>query len=140
MPTKSETIMAALKTRLLATGVEVRRNDPVPTDIKVGGLIILRDGEPGEPLTTMSPLFYEYQHRAMIEVMVQKNSGRDEALDAIKAQIGQLIAADRTLGGLCDWIEAYAPENTDIGPEDAVAIKAAEIGVMLCYVTTDPLA
>lgn len=138
--TTSETILAALKTALLATGVDVRRNDPVPADIPPGGLIILRDGEPGEPLITMSPLSYEYQHRAVIEILVQRRTGRDDRLDAIKAQIGQIIVADRTLGGLCDWIEAMAPEPTDIAPENAVAIKAAEIGVMLCYVTPDPLA
>lgn len=44
-----------------------------------------------------------YQHRAEIEAVVQ-GVDHDVAFDTLTAGIGAALAADRTLGGLCDWI------------------------------------
>jgi len=94
--------------------------------------------EPGEPKVTLSPLRYHYQHRAEIEAVVQ-GAGRDTAFDTLIASIGAAIAADRTLGGLCDWVEAEAPRLVDLPVEDAASLKAAVIPVILHYSTADPL-
>ncbi|RMD92262.1 MAG: acyl-CoA transferase, partial [Alphaproteobacteria bacterium] len=88
---------------------------------------------------TLSPLAYHYQHRAEIEVMVQ-DGDRDTAFDTLIASIGTAIAADRTLGGLCDWVEAEAPRPVDLPVEGAASLKAAVIPVILHYTTADPLA
>ena len=101
--------------------------------------MILRDGEPGEPEVTLSPLAYHYRHRAEIEAVVQ-GANRDAAFDDLCASIGALIAADRTLGGLCDWIEAEAPEPIDLPVEGASGLKAAVLPLVLNYVTRDALA
>ena len=69
--------------------------------------LVRRDGDPGEPEVTLSPLRYHYQHRAEIEAVVQ-GTDLDAAFDTLTASIGAAIAADRTLGGLCDWVEAEA--------------------------------
>jgi transposase len=61
------------------------------------GLLILRDGEPGEPEVTLSPLAYHYQHPAEIEAVVQ-GADRVAAFDTLIASIGAALAADRTLG------------------------------------------
>jgi len=53
--------------------------------------------------------------------------------------IGTALAADRTLGGLCDWVEAQAPQPVDMPVEGAAALKAAIIPVILTYSTADPL-
>ncbi len=100
--------------------------------------MILRDGEPGEPEVTLSPLTYHYQHRAEIEAIVQ-GSDRDAAFDALASSIGAALAADRTLGGLCDWIEAEAPRSVDLPVEGAASLKAAVIPAVLHYSTSDPL-
>ncbi|PKP68102.1 MAG: acyl-CoA transferase, partial [Alphaproteobacteria bacterium HGW-Alphaproteobacteria-5] len=55
------------------------------------------------------------------------------------ADIGTALAADRTLGGLCDWAEAEAPEPVDMPIEGAAALKAAVVTVVLHYATPDPL-
>jgi len=110
----------------------------LPERVPAAGLLILRDGDPGEPETTLSPLIYHYQHRAEIEAVVQ-GAGRDTAFDALCASIGAAIAGDRTLGGLCDWIEAEAPQPVDLPIEGAAALKAAMIPVVLHYSTADPL-
>jgi NAD/NADP transhydrogenase alpha subunit len=102
-------------------------------------MVILRDGDPGQPEVTLSPLRYHYEHRAGIDVLIQKATGRDAAFDALCAAIGARIAADRTLGGLCDWCEAEAPEPVEITAEGGEPIKAATVAVILTYSTANPL-
>ena len=72
MPTLRETILAALHTRLSALPATALRGDVLPERIPATGLIILRDGKPGEPEVTLSPLTYFYQHRAELEVVVRE--------------------------------------------------------------------
>ena len=71
--------------------------------------------------------------------MVQ-GTDRDAAFDALCASIRAAIAADQTLGGLCDWVEAEAPHPVDLPVEGAASLKAAVIPVILHYTTADPLA
>ena len=139
MPTTRESVLAALNTRLQPLAAPVLRGEVLPERIPATGLIILRDGKPGEPEVTLSPLTYFYEHRAELEVVIQAGTGRDTLFDALTASIGATLAADRTLGGLCDWVEAEAPEPVDLPIEGAAALKAAVIFVVLYYVTLDPL-
>jgi len=139
MPTTRETILAALHARLLPLAALILRGDVLPERIPATGLIILRDGKPGEPEVTLSPLSYFYEHRAELEVVIQAGAGRDALFDALAADIGAALAADRTLGGLCDWVEAEAPEPVDLPIEGAAALKAAVITAVLHYATADPL-
>ena len=139
METKRETILAALYARLMALPATGLRGDVLPERVPAAGLLILRDGEPGEPEVTLSPLRYHYQHRAEIEAVVQ-GATRDAAFDTICSSIGASIAADRTLGGLCDWVEAEAPRPVDLAVDGAASLKAAVIPVVLHYSTADPLA
>ena len=60
--------IAALAGALAATAL---RGEVLPERVPTEGLLILRDGEPGEPEVTLSPLAYHYQHRAEIESVVQ---------------------------------------------------------------------
>lgn len=140
MPTTRETILTALHARLVALPAAALRDEVLPERITAPGLIILRDGEPGEPEVTLSPLRYHYQHRAELEVIVQAGTSRASAFDALIAAIGTALAADRTLGGLCDWVEPEAPASVDLPIEGAAALKAAVITVVLHYTTTGPLA
>jgi len=139
MPTPRETILSALHARLSALPATVLRGDVLPERVPAAGLMILRDGEPGEPEVTLSPLRYHYQHRAEIETVVQ-GAARDATFDTLCASIGAAIATDRTLGGLCDWVEAEAPRPVDLAVDGAASLKAAVIPVMLHYSTADPLA
>ena len=138
MPSIRETILNALYVRLSALPGTALRGEVLPERIPTAGLLILRDGEPGEPEVTLSPLTYHYQHRAEIEAVVQ-GTDRDAAFDTLIASIGMALAADRTLGGLCDWVEAEAPQPVDLPVEGAASLKAAVIPVVLHYSTTDPL-
>ena len=138
MPTPRETIFTALHARLLTLPATALRGEVLPERVPAEGLLILRDGEPGDPEVTLSPLAYHYQHRAEIEAVVQGND-RDTAFATLCASIGAAISADRTLGGLCDWIEAEAPRPVDLPVEGSASLKAAVITVVLHYSTADPL-
>jgi len=140
MPTTRETILAALFARLQPLAALTVREEVLPERIPAAGLIILRDGQPGEPEVTLSPLRYHYQHRAELEVVVQAGTGRATAFDSLIAAIGAALEADRTLGGLCDWAEPEAPASVDLPVEGAAALNAAVITVVLHYTTTGPLA
>ena len=142
MATPRETILQALLAALQnVPGATILRSDVLPERVPTGGIVILRDGDPGEPEVTLSPLRYHWQHRAEVEVIVQGKTPtvRDSAFDALAAAIGTALAADRTLGGLCDWSEPDAPQPVDLPIEGAQALKAAVIAVTLHYTTSDPL-
>ncbi len=139
MPTPRESILQALLAALQTVPATVLRGEVLPERVPSGGLLILRDGEPGEPEVTLSPLAYHYQHRAEIEAVVQ-GADRDGAFDTLTAGIGAALAANRTLGGVCDWVEAEAPRPVDLPVEGGPTLKAAVIPVILHYTTADPLA
>ena len=138
MRTPRETILTALYVQLSTIPVTVFRGDALPERVPAVGLLILRDGNPGEPEVTLSPRMYHYQHRAEIEAVVQ-GASRDASFDTLCTSVGAALAADRTLGGLCDWVEAEAPEPIDLPIEGAASLKAAVIPVVLHYSTEDPL-
>ena len=140
MPTTRETILAALHARLQPLSARILRDEVLPERIPTAGLIILRDGQPGEPEVTLSPLRYHYEHRAELEVVVQAGTGRASTFDDLVAAIGAALEADRTLGGLCDWVEPEAPASVDLPIEGAAALKAAVVTVVLHYNTNGPLA
>ena len=111
MPTPRETILTALHARLSALPATALRGDVLPERVPAAGLLILRDGEPGEPEVTLSPLRYHYQHRAEIEKAVQ-GAARDTAFDS-----------------LCDWIEAEAPRPVDLAVGGAASrVSSARLG------------
>lgn len=143
MPSTRETILTRLFAALVAefdtTLTRVERNAVLPTKIPDGGMVILRDGVPGEPETTFSPLLYHYEHRAEVEVFVQPKSGLETMFDDLCRKVGAAVIADRTFGGLCDWTEAEAPEPDDTPVEGAPTYRAAVIGIRLHYATPDPL-
>ena len=83
------------------------------------GLLILRDGEPGEPEVTLSPL-----PTTTSTAPRSRRSCRAPTVtpfDTLTASIGAALAADRTLGGLCDWVEAEAPRPVDLLPVEGAA-------------------
>ena len=142
MPTTRKTILQALLAALeTVPGATVLREEVLPERLPAAGLVILRDGDPGAPEVTLSPLAYHYEHLAEIEVIVQGKTpaARATVFDTLVQAIGAALTTDRTLGGLCDWAEAQAPQPVDLPVEGAAALKAAIIPVILTYTTADTL-
>ena len=137
---KREDVLTALFASLAGVGgATVARNLALPTRIPAAGLVILRDGTPGEPEVSLSPLTYHYEHAAVVEVIVQGQATQDAQFDAICVAIGTRLAANRTLGGLCDWLEGAAPDPTEIITDGGEPMKGAAVTVTLTYSTTNPI-
>ena len=143
-PTTAESVLSALFAALGATlppGAKLLRNATLPERVPPQGLAILHDGDPGEPEVLLSPPRYIYEHRAEIDIAVEAASAaeRDAAFDTLKRAIGEAHPADRTLGGRCDYVLGEAPVSVGLPIEGAEGLKAATIGIVLTYATTDPL-
>ena len=140
----SEQVLKALYSALEAhapTFALVARNSAHPEVIPLAGAIMLRDGDPGEYEFLFSPPCYVYDHVAEVDILVERNDDaeRDAAFDVLKQAVGLAVAADRTLGGLCDYVVGQAPAPIDLTEFGAIGLKAATIGVVLTYGTPDPL-
>ena len=122
--TPRETILVALHARLSALPATALRGDVLPERMPVEGLMILRDGEPGAPEVTLSPLRYHYQHRAEIEAVVQ-GADRDAAFDTLTASIGAALAADRTLDAVTD----VAVQVHSVDPPHRFILRSLELFV-----------
>ena len=71
---KAEQVLAAMKTLLeTVPGATIDRNSVLPEKIPNGGLIILREGDPGEPEQALGGFGNTfYQHAVEIEVYLEK--------------------------------------------------------------------
>ncbi|MGE0256811.1 MAG: acyl-CoA transferase [Alphaproteobacteria bacterium] len=120
----------------------VERNAVLPEKVGAGGLVILRDGDPGEPEITLSPPRYHYEHEARLDLVVQPVPAtvRTASLDTLARSVATALAADRTLGSAVDWLEWSAPQTSDLAVDGAGAIAGAVVTVTLFYSTPDPLA
>ena len=138
-----EQVLSALFDRLqLIAGGTVKRNEALPASVPAGGLVILRDGDPGEPDVTLNPRSEFYSHRVEIEAFVTQpaGGGGEGALDTLLAGIGAALAGDRSLGGLAENLFWSAPETSVLAIEGAAPILTARITVTIEYLVSDPLA
>jgi len=140
---KAEQVLDALRGVLdLVPGAVVQRNSVLPEKIPAGGLIILRDGDPGEPEQALGGFGSTYyQHAVEIEVYVEEGdaAARDAAFDALLQQIGAALEADPTLSGLAFGPTYGRPEPSIEAVPGAPAIKAATLTVTVDYESDAPL-
>ena len=143
MTSRREQVLGAIHALIASAlpSAEVKRNLAKPERVPPGGLVIVRDGDPGEPEVTLSPLIYIYTHRVPIEIAAYETSSetREHVLDDMLAAIGAAVSSSRTLGGLCDFIEAEAPATEDIEAAGARAVRWADAVIVATYGTSDPL-
>ena len=142
MPSKREQALSALSGQLQAIpGAVVKRNEALPASVPAGGLVILRDGDPGEPDVTLNPRTEFFSHRVEIEAFVTRpvGGGGETALDALLSGIGTALASDRSLGGLTENLYWSAPETSVLATEGAAPVLTARITVTIEYLVSDPL-
>jgi len=139
MPTTRETILAALTAQLAGrAGAEVRRNATLPERVPAQGLVIVRDGTPGEPDVTLNPWRAYYRHRVEIEAFMSPGAA-EAALDALLARIGVALAHDDSLGGRVEMMTAAAPELQPVPVEGGAPFLAVALAITLEYQVSDPL-
>jgi hypothetical protein len=141
---KAEQILDALNTLLeTVPDAVVERNSVLPEKVPAGGLIILRDGDPGEPGHTLGAFGNAYyQHATEIEVYVEEGNAaaRGAVFDALPRKIGAALEADPTRGGLAFSLTYGRPETSIEAVAGAPAIKAATLTVTVDYQSDAPLA
>ncbi len=136
-------MLEAIKALVASTlpSAEVKRNLDKPERIPPGGLVIVRDGDAGEPEILLSPLTYIYEHRVPIEIAAFASASltREQALDQMLAALGEAVAADRTLGGLCEFLDTEAPTSDDLETAGAISGRWADAAIIASYATANPL-
>jgi hypothetical protein len=141
---KAEQVLEAMKALLeMVPGAVVERNSALPEKIPTGGLMILRDGDPGEPEQALGGFgSVYYQHVVEIEVYVEEGDAgvRDTTFDDLLQQIGATLEADPTLGGLVFGLTYGRPETSIEAVPGAPAIKSATLTVTVDYEAAAPLA
>jgi len=136
MTSTREQVLTALVQRLQASlTATVRRNEALPERVPDEGLVILRDGDPGEPDVTLNPRSAFYSHRVELELFVtQPTAGGGEALlDALVAEVGAVLAPDPSLGGLAENLVVTAPETGVLAVEGAAPVLTARLTVIVDY-------
>jgi hypothetical protein len=140
---KPEQVLEVIKALLVTVpDAKVERNTAVPEKIPTGGLIVLRDGDPGEPETALGGFgAVYYSHNVEIEIYIEDGNAttRDAAFDALVQAIGTALEADSTLGGFAFGMAYGRPEINTEAVSGAPAIKTGTIIVTVEYETTSPL-
>ena len=142
MSSRREAILGALFQTLDTTlDANVRRNEVLPEKVPASGLVILRDGDPGEPDVTLNPRTEFYAHRIELEVYVPRDptGGGEAALDALLGSIGTALTIDPSLGGLAENLTPSAPETGALAIEGAAPVLTARLVVTVEYLVSDPL-
>jgi hypothetical protein len=141
---KAEQVLEAINALLDAVpGATAERNSALPEKVPAGGLIILRDGDPGEPEQALGGFgSVYYQHAAEVEVYVEEGdaAARDAAFDALLQQIGAALESALTLGGLAFGLTYGRPEPAIEAVAGAPAIKSGTLTVTVDYEAAAPLA
>lgn len=144
MASVRETALCALQDALEAVaGRKVAaRNSHIPEVITGEGLLVLRDGDPGEPEIDLGVIRYYYEHEALIDCVVQASSQAtlNKQLDELLQDISTAIAADDTLAGTVDKALVGAPiDEEDTVWEGAEDLRGVIVPITLIYSTTNPL-
>lgn len=142
MASVSETALQALIAALGTTGATIERNTPIDLALSVpaGGLIIVRDGNPGEPEIVLGQMDYQYEHEAEVEVYLQTVADRlDAEFDDLRIAVGEALVADRRLGGAVMWTEPRPSAAVDLPKTSELPIKATSIAVVLTYSSPVPI-
>lgn len=129
----------ALLTAALAAA-KVERDAPWPVRPAPGGQVIYRDGEQGDPEESFSPHQFTWRRELEAEVFgPQGSDGRHELLDGMLTTIDAAIEADRSLGGLCAWLEVSSVVRDDVATDNGQPVRAARLTVTAEYTTSSRL-
>ena len=142
MSRPEQNLMALLQRLQSGLAATVRRNEALPERVPDAGLIIMRDGDPGEPDVTLNPRTEFYSHRVELELFVSQPTagGGETLLDQLVANVHAALAPDPSLGGLAENLVVTAPETGLLAIEGAAPVLTARLTIIVDYLVSDPLA
>lgn len=143
MPSKREQVIQAVATLVKAALPKAAhyRNEVKQQTIPTGGYANVDDGDPGEPEVTLNPTTWIYEHEIPLEFAANATAtvSAEVRLDRMLQAVGAAVAADRTLGGLCDYVMVQAAVTDPLTADGAPVSRSALVGLVAVYGTTDPL-
>ena len=124
-----------------ATVLCLANDADMPQRISDEGLVIVREGDPGEAQIDLSPPTYNYEHLIPVELFAVASGvlSARQRVDQMVAAFSPVIAANRTLGGLVDYLDGTAPATGAIYQKGVEAAHGASVPLTASYSTTDPL-
>jgi|GEM_PF-2945912 len=137
MSLHSSKVIAAVVTGLTAVlsgKAEVLDDESRQQDVGIG-LVIVQHGEIGEPQIILSPRSYGYEHAITLDVTAPTRAD----VDAILGLIRDWIEADRSLGGLTDWLDVQAPQTGNAETYGSASHPFAVVELVATYTTPSPL-
>lgn len=138
MTTGREQVLAAVFQRLeTISGPKVLRETAIPNRVPDDGLIIMRDGDPGEPEITLGPPRYWYLHAVQLE-LYWAGDDRDQGVDGLAERVAAALERDRTLGGLAEWLQMEADEPETVPVEGGIPVKSAVATAVIHYQLDGP--
>lgn len=141
---RAEEILEKLRT-LLTAGCDARveRNSVLPEKIPADGLIVIYDGDPGEPelvLGGFNNAYYDHEIEVVLYIEEGDPAQRDLKFDTMLVQIGLVLEENPKLDGLVAGLSYARPEVAIEPVIGAPAIKTGTLIVMAEYDTSSPLA
>lgn len=129
---------------LLSEGSDARveRNSVLPEKIPANGLIVIYDGDPGDPeqvLGGFNNAYYEHQIEIVIYIEEGDSAIRDKKFDALLVEIGQILEGNPTLDGLVVGLTYARPQGSIEPVLGGPAIKTGTIILVAEYDTPSPL-
>jgi len=120
MPTSRETILQALLAALQSVpAATVLRGAILPERIPTGGLLILRDKDPGTPEVTLSPLVFDLEHEQVRRIQLVQTGERDFE---VRIQLAEGAAAGLVFNEVIESVKRVFRDN---GLND-VTVRAGE--------------
>lgn len=143
MPSVREAALQALFSAIQSAapvGARVVRNETQHLEVPAAGLINMRDGNPGDPEATLSPVRYWFRHRVEIVIVVSGTNGpaRAAATDTLIEAIADQLAADPYLGGAAEYAEAEPPVSEDANAEAGEPKRGIILPIIVEYETSSP--
>jgi hypothetical protein len=144
MARREDLVLDALTGRIAAAlpAFDVGRSDDL--DAELGPLeAVIRRGDPGEPEVSLSPVSYTYAHAVRLEIAVsgKTKAERETAMSAALTAVDTAIGADRSLGGLVEWLEPGSDITLDsVRQAGAPEILLGEVDLIAVYSIPSPLA
>ena len=142
MASKAEEVLFALAELLECTGAKIERNAVLPERVPHSGLIIIRDGDPGEPDQSLGGYGgHYYNHAVEIEVYIERgyDNARDQDFDSLLQSIGDALESNPTLSGLLFGMAYARPSTSTEHIAGAASLKIATLQINAEYLTDTPI-
>ncbi len=127
-------ILTALHGLIGGVGAQVLRNASLPASVPDGALLVMRDGQPGEPRQYMGGAHLIERYRHVVDVEIYSAAAAPEAeIYGIHEEIAALVRIDVTLGGRVESASVGACEVDAIPVEDGAPIVYGVVPITLSY-------